>query len=493
MNPTVLDEVLKVLFESRFREPVERVTPLKGDASDRKLFRLSAASRTAIGVVNPDVQENRAFLEFSRHFQTFSLPVPEIYAEDRDRGMYLEEDLGDTTLFQFLTATRVGERLSSETLDLYRTVVELLPRFQIDAGRTLNYDVCYPRSSFDKQSMRWDLNYFKYYFLRLAKIPFNEQALEDDFERFTEFLLDAERRFFLYRDFQSRNIMVQEGRPFFLDYPGGRRGALQYDVASLLFDAKADLLFEVRDELLERYLEAAAKLEPIDRKAFLAYYPGFVYIRIMQAMGAYGLRGFYERKHHFLASIPYAIRNLEYLLRTAELPVEVPELRQVWRRLIASSSLRQFGTASLKLTVRIQSFSYKDGVPTDEKGHGGGYVFDCRTLPNPGRFEQYAKLTGRDEPVIAFLENEPAVRDFVGHVFALIDQTVENYQQRNFTDLLLAFGCTGGQHRSVYCAERLAWHLREKFQVHVEVRHLAQESATLTPALSLNKGEGEKA
>jgi len=484
----MLEQPLTALFETRFGEPVERVVSLKGDASDRKLFRLSAASRTAIGVVNPDVLENRAFLEFSRHFRTCGLPVPQIYAVDLDRGMYLEEDLGDTTLFQLLSANRAEGGLSSETLALYRTVIESLPRFQIEAGRTLNYDVCYPRSSFDKQSMLWDLNYFKYYFLRLAKIPFSEQALEDDFERFTEFLLDAERRFFLYRDFQSRNIMIRDGRPFFIDYQGGRRGALQYDVASLLFDAKADLPFEVRDELLERYLEAAERLEPIDRKTFLAYYPGFVYIRIMQAMGAYGLRGFYERKHHFLASIPYAIRNLEVLLRTAELPIELPELTQVWRRLIASSSLRQFGTASLKLTVRIQSFSYMDGLPTDEKGHGGGYVFDCRALPNPGRFEQYAKLTGRDEPVIAFLENEPAVGNFIGHVFGVIDGTVENYQQRNFTDLLVAFGCTGGQHRSVYCAERLARHLREKFQVYVEVRHLAQESVTLT----LNKGEGDK-
>ena len=285
----MLDQPLKVLFESRFHEPVERVAPLKGDASDRKVLRLSAASRTAIGVVNPDAQENRAFLEFSRHFKKCGLPVPEIYAEDLDRGIYLEEDLGDTTLFQFLSANRAEGGLSSETLDLYRKVVELLPRFQIEAGRTLNYDVCYPRFSFDQQSMMWDLNYFKYYFLRLAKIPFSEQALEDDFERFTEFLLQAERRFFLYRDFQSRNIMVRDGGPFFIDYQGGRRGALQYDVASLLYDAKADLPFEVRDELVERYLEAAATLEPIDRTTFLAYYPGFVYIRIMQAMGAYGL------------------------------------------------------------------------------------------------------------------------------------------------------------------------------------------------------------
>ena len=475
MNLEPFDQPLRGLFESRFREPVKRVAALKGDASSRKLFRLSAASRTAIGVVNPDSRENRAFLEFSHHFRAYGLPVPKIYAEDLERGMYLEEDLGDTTLFQFLTATRIDDGLSRQTLDLYRKVVELLPRFQIEAGRTLNYDVCYPRFSFDTQSMMWDLNYFKYYFLRLAKIPFNEQALEDDFGRLSDFLLQAERRFFLYRDFQSRNVMVRDGEPFFIDYQGGRRGALQYDVASLLYDAKADLPFEVRDELVERYLEAATKLEPIERIGFLAYYPGFVYIRIMQAMGAYGLRGFYERKQHFLASIPYAIRNLEYLLRTADLPVELPELTQVWRRLVGSSALRQFGTASLKLTVRIQSFSYTDGVPTDEKGHGGGYVFDCRALPNPGRFEQYANLTGRDEPVIAFLENEPAVHDFIGHVFALIDRTVENYQQRNFTDLIVAFGCTGGRHRSVYCAERLARHLRELFPVNVEVRHLAQE------------------
>jgi aminoglycoside/choline kinase family phosphotransferase len=473
-----MDLPLRGLFESRFGEAVRRIVPLKGDASDRKILRLSATSRTAIGVVNPDPRENRAFLEFSRHFRRAGLPVPEIYAEDLDRGIYLEEDLGDTTLFQFLTAARVDDGFPPQALALYRKVVELLPRFQIEAGRTLNYEVCYPRASFDKQSMMWDLNYFKYYFLRLAKIPFSEQALEDDFERFAAFLLRAERRFFLYRDFQSRNIMVREGAPCFIDYQGGRRGALQYDLASLLFDAKADLPSEVRDELVERYLEAASRIEPIDRAAFLTAYPGFVYIRIMQAMGAYGLRGFYERKHHFLASIPYAVRNLEYLLRTAELPVELPELTQVWRRLVASSLLRQFGTASLKLTVRIESFSYQDGVPTDEKGHGGGYVFDCRALPNPGRFPEYAKLTGRDDAVIAFLEQEPAVRDFLGHVIAMVGQTIENYQTRNFTDLLVAFGCTGGQHRSVYCAERLAEQVRGKYQVNVEVRHLAQGNAT---------------
>ncbi|HWU41071.1 MAG TPA: phosphotransferase, partial [Candidatus Acidoferrum sp.] len=260
MNLPTVEPLLIALFEHRFREPVERIVPLKGDASDRKIFRLSAASATAIGVRNPDLQENLAFLEFSRHFRSCGLPVPEIYAEDSIRGIYLEEDLGDTTLFQLLTTTRTQDQLSPQTLTLYRQVIELLPRFQIQAGRTLNYEVCYPRFSFDEQSMMWDLNYFKYYFLRLAKIPFSEQALEDDFERFAEYLLTAERRFFLYRDCQSRNIMVRGGGPSFIDYQGGRRGALQYDVASLLFDAKADLPFEVRDELLQRYLEAASAL-----------------------------------------------------------------------------------------------------------------------------------------------------------------------------------------------------------------------------------------
>ena len=469
-----LERPLKELFERRFGEPVAGLAAFRADGSDRKLFRLVSPTRTAIGVVNPDQQENRAFLEFSRHFKQCGLPVPEIYADDPDAGMYLEEDLGDTTFFQFLTANRTEDGLSTGTLGLYRTVVEMLPRFQIQAGGTINYQVCYPRFSFDRQSMLWDLNYFKYYFLRLAKIPFSEQALEDDFERFTDFLLAADRQFFLYRDFQSRNIMIRDGQPFFIDYQGGRQGALQYDLASLLFDAKADLPFALRDELLQRYLEAASRIAPINPEDFLRFYPGFVYIRIMQAMGAYGLRGFYERKHQFLASIPYAVRNLEFLLRTTELPVEIPELTRVWRRLVASSSLRQFGAASLRLTVRIQSFSYKDGVPTDDRGHGGGFVFDCRSLPNPGRYAQYASLTGRDESVIAFLDSQLAVREFLDHVHALISRAVENYQSRNFTDLLVAFGCTGGQHRSVYCAEWLARQLRERLQVDIELQHMAQ-------------------
>lgn len=471
-----MEGLLKELFLKHFSENVDAVSPLKGGGSDRKLFRLRNAQRSVIGVTNADRQENIAFLEFSRHFHQLGLPVPEIYIDKLEAGIYLEEDLDDTTLFQLLTETRAREGFSQKLIDLYTQVVRILPQFQIVAGRTLDYRLCYPRGSFDRQSMRWDLNYFKYYFLKLAQIPFNEQTLEDDFDRFTEYLLAADRDFFLYRDFQSRNIMIKNGAPYFIDYQGGRKGALQYDVASLLFDAKADLPFEVREELLNRYLEAAAGLTKIDRAEFVKYYYGYVYIRIMQALGAYGFRGFYERKSHFLQSVPYAIRNLEMLLRSVELPVELPALMEVFKRLVRSSVLRQFGEAELKLSVRLQSFSYRHGMPGDEKGHGGGFVFDCRALPNPGKFEEFATLTGKDPEVIAFLEKEPAVHNFLQHTYALIEAVVENYQRRNFTNLMVAFGCTGGQHRSVYCAGMLAKHLREKFNnVIVEVRHREQE------------------
>jgi aminoglycoside/choline kinase family phosphotransferase len=471
-----MEGLLKELFLRHFNESVDTIASLKGGGSDRKLYRLSNAQRTVIGVTNSDRQENIAFLEFSKHFRRAGLPAPMIYAEDLDKGIYLEEDLGDLTLFQLLADIRGREGFSQKLIDIYTQVIQLLPQFQIIAGHTLNYRLCYPRGSFDRQSMRWDLNYFKYYFLKLAQIPFNEQALEDDFDRFIEYLLAAERDFFLYRDFQSRNIMLKDGSPYFIDYQGGRKGALQYDVASLLFDAKADIPFAVRDELLNRYLDAAAQLTKIDRNEFLKYYYGYVYIRIMQALGAYGFRGFYERKSHFLQSVPYAIRNLEVLLRSTELPIELPTLMHVFKRLVTSSMLRQFGEVELKLTVRIQSFSYRHGAPSDEKGHGGGFIFDCRALPNPGKFEMFDKLTGKDPEVIAFLEKEPPVQKFLSHIYAIVDEVVENYQHRNFTDLMVAFGCTGGQHRSVYCAGQLVKHLREKYHnVNVEVRHREQE------------------
>ncbi|MGZ5121094.1 MAG: aminoglycoside phosphotransferase family protein, partial [Burkholderiales bacterium] len=318
--------MLKKLFEQHFRSPVVGMQPLQGQlgGSGRVIVRVTGEKLTAIGVVYSVREENVAFLEFSRHFRRRGLPVPEIYTDDLKQGAYLEEDLGDTTLFEFLSAHRNGENIEPQVVDAYRRVVAVLPRFQVEAGRDLNYKVCYPRKSFDRQSIAWDLNYFKYYFLRLAGIPFNEQALEHDFGRLTKFLLSADREYFLYRDFQSRNVMLRDGAPWFVDYQGGRKGALQYDIASLLYDAKADLPPALRQQLLEHYLDTLARFIDVDRAAFMHHFYPYAYVRIMQALGAYGFRGFYERKPMFLQSVPYALKNVHWLLHNVTLPIELP-------------------------------------------------------------------------------------------------------------------------------------------------------------------------
>ena len=470
-------DVLKTLFERRFGLPAGQVQQLQGQlgASGRKIIRLSAGNVSAIGILYNVREENIAFLEFSKHFRRHGLPVPEIYAEDLDQGAYLEEDLGDTTLFDFLSKRRGGGEIDSLVVEAYRKAVDVLPRFQVEAGRDLNYKVCYPRDSFDGQSIRWDLNYFKYYFLRLAGIPFNEQALEDDFERLTELLLSARRDFFLYRDFQSRNIMLRDGKPYFLDYQGGRRGALQYDIASLLYDAKADLPPDLRLQLLDHYLSRLAAFLPLDREEFMRHYYAYVYVRIMQAMGAYGFRGFYERKPHFLQSVPYALKNIRWLLHNAELPVELPALMDAFRAMLTSEKLQSVVPESEGLAVRIFSFSFHQGLPQDDTGNGGGFVFDGRSLPNPGREERFKPLTGLDEPVRDYLMQQECVHQFLANVMSLIDASVADYQRRGFKNLMVSFGCTGGQHRSVYLAEQLAKHLHGRNGVEVMVRHLGLE------------------
>jgi aminoglycoside/choline kinase family phosphotransferase len=468
---------LQDLFEQHFRTPATRVEPLQGKlgGSGRSIARIFGKDATAIGILHDVREENVAFLEFSRHFRRHGLPVPEIFAEDLDRGAYLEEDLGDTTLFEFLSGNRVNEKISAPVVEAYRAVIGILPRFQIEAGRSLNFKVCYPRAGFDRQSIAWDLNYFKYYFLKLAGIPFNEQVLENDFSRLSKFLLTADHDFFLYRDFQSRNIMLRDGRPFFLDYQGGRKGALQYDVASLLYDAKADLPPDLRQELLDHYLAVLPRFTTMTRERFMEHYHAYVYVRIMQAMGAYGFRGFFERKTHFLQSVPYALRNLQWLLRNTRLPVELPALMDAFGKIVASEKLQQLSPAAPTLCVRIFSFSFHRGSPKDDSGHGGGFVFDCRSLPNPGREERFKSLTGRDEPVIEYLNREESVHQFLASTMSLVDASVTAYQRRGFKNLMVSFGCTGGQHRSVFMAEQLARHLRSGAGVDVEVRHLAQE------------------
>jgi aminoglycoside/choline kinase family phosphotransferase len=470
-------DVLKQLFEQHFHMPAERVQPLQGQlgGSGRTIVRLAGGGFTAIGILYSVREENVAFLEFSRHFRRHGLPVPEIYAQDLSQDAYLEEDLGHTTLFEFLGANRDGDAIAPPAVEAYRKVVAALPRFQIEAGRDLNYKVCYPRSSFDRQSIAWDLNYFKYYFLRLAGIPFNEQALELDFTRLTKFLLSANHDYFLYRDFQSRNVMLRDGQPFFLDYQGGRKGALQYDIASLLFDGKADLLAELRQHLLDHYLDSLASYIEIDRDAFLKHYYAFVYVRILQALGAYGYRGFFERKAHFLQSVPYALKNLRWLAANVKLPIALPALMDSLAGMSASEKLQGLAASADGLTVRVFSFSFHREMPVDETGNGGGFVFDARSLPNPGREERFRQFTGKDAPVIEYLNQQESVHQYLANVLSLVDAGVANFKHRGFRNLMVSFGCTGGQHRSVFLAEQLAKHLRAVNGVEVVVRHIEME------------------
>ena len=470
-------DVLKRLFEQHFHLPVEQVKPLQGQlgGSGRAIIRLNGAGHNAIGIIYPVREENVAFIEFSWHFRRHGLPVPEIYGEDLGQNAYLEEDFGDTTLYEFLGKHRTGDSIAPEAMEAYRKVVAVLPRFQVEAGRGLNYKVCYPRSSFDRQSIAWDLNYFKYYFLRLSGVPFSEQALEHDFNRLTRLLLSADHDYFLYRDFQSRNVMLRDGQPFFLDYQGGRKGALQYDIASLLYDAKADLPPQVRQELLDYYLESLAKYITLDREEFMHYYYAYVYVRIMQALGAYGFRGFYERKPHFLQSVPYALKNLRWLAHHVKLPVALPALLEAFQGMLGSEKLQTISSPTTALTVRIFSFSFHRELPTDESGNGGGFVFDARSLPNPGREDRYKLLTGKDAEVIDYLNKHESVHQFLSNACSLVDSSVSSYQHRGFKNLMVSFGCTGGQHRSVYMAEQLAKHLRAKDGVDVIVRHVELE------------------
>jgi aminoglycoside/choline kinase family phosphotransferase len=477
------------LFARRFGAPPVSAAALAADGSQRTMARLSGPrGERAVAVFGPDPEENRAFLSFSRSFRAIGLPVPEVFADDAASGVYLVEDLGDVTLFRALSEARETSPgpFPAAMVATYRRVLDVLPRFQVEGGRAVDWSVAHPRGAFDRPSMLWDLNYFKYHFVKLAHVRFNEDRLERDFERLVAFLLEADATHFLYRDFQSRNVMLVDGEPRFIDYQGGRRGALAYDVASLLYDAKAAIPDPIREILLDHYLGALAERIPVDRDAFRTHYRGFVVIRILQAMGAYGYRGFYERKAHFLRSVPHAVANLERLLAAGLLPIDVPELRTVLERIVASPALREAPPAAASgLTVRVGSFSYRHGLPADPSGHGGGFVFDCRAIENPGQHATFAERSGLDPAVEGFLDELPAAQDFLAHARALVESQVRAYLARGFTSLDVRFGCTGGQHRSVYFAERLARALSTAFpaaRVVVEHRERGRWPGTPSPA-----------
>ena len=467
-------ENLKRLYRDWADEEVISVSPIAQSGSYRKYFRITGKEKTAVGVFNPDKKENRAFISFTKHFVKKGLNVPHLFAQNLKENIYLIEDLGDTTLFSLIEKEKTNHSLSEKVLSYYKDALSHLIRFQIDGGKGLDYSVCYPRAKFDKQSILWDLNYFKYYFLKLAKIPFDEQKLEDDFNTFAEFLLSADTKYFLYRDFQSRNILVHNDQLYFIDYQGGRKGALQYDVASILFQAKVNLPTKTREELLEFYLREVNQRSEIRSQRFKKYYYGYVLIRLLQTLGAYGFRGYYENKSHFLLSIPYALKNLQWLKEKNHLPKKLSELNRVLTSILKNEEFKKLdqNQKDKKLKVTINSFSYKEGIPKDYSGNGGGFVFDCRSLENPGRYPEFVNNSGLDQNVIQFLNAKKDVKDFLKYVNSIVDESVKNYIQRDFSDLMISFGCTGGQHRSVYCAENLAKHLKETFNVAVEVNHI---------------------
>ena len=443
---------------------------LPGAGSNRRYFRLEDGGQTWIGVYSPDSLETRAFLAFTKHFRNLGLNVPELIAEDPSRGIYLLQDLGDQTLKEEVDRSRLGGDFPEGIKPIYRSALGHLLQFQTEGHRGMDYSVCVPRQEFDLQSMMWDLNHFKYYFLKLLGIPFNEQELENDFNAFAGFLSGADSDHFMYRDFQARNILLHDSTLYFVDYQGGRRGALQYDVASLLFEARVDLPPDIREELLEYYLESMERETGMRPAEFRRHYYGFVLIRILQAMGAYGIRGIVENKPLFLQSIPFAIRNIAWLIQQSLIPEGLQELSSCLARL---TELEEWKTGDEvgELTVLIQSFSYKKGLPRDLSGNGGGFVFDCRALPNPGREEKFRQFTGLDPEVIEFLGQENDVHEFLGRTFSLVEQSIAEYKSRKFNHLMVSYGCTGGQHRSVYCAERLQEFIREKLNVKTKLVH----------------------
>ena len=462
--------VLKELYNRVVGVEPESVTEMPSSGSNRRYFRL-AGERTLIGVVGTCKEENEAFLYMDKHFRAKGLPVPEVYACSDDRMSYVQEDLGDTLLFNAIEKGRKTSVFSDEEKQLLAKTIRLLPDIQFAGADGMDFSYCYPASEFDSRSIMWDLNYFKYCFLKATGLEFLEDKLEDDFQKMADVLLRSSSATFMYRDFQSRNVMIKDGQPWFIDFQGGRKGPFYYDVASFLWQAKANLPDSLRKELVKEYIAALRKYQPVDEAYFYAQLRHFVLFRTLQVLGAYGFRGYFEKKPHFIQSVPFAIENLRNLLK--EPYPEYPYLSKVLKDLV---NMKQFSDDLQKrmLTVRVMSFAYKKGIPNDATGNGGGFVFDCRALNNPGKYERYKPFTGLDEPVVKFLEEDGEIIEFLKHVYALVDASVKRYVERGFTNLMVCFGCTGGQHRSVYCAQHLAEHINEQFNVKVELVHREQ-------------------
>ncbi len=510
-------EQLTSLYKSYTGHDPLHCVAITGSGSNRQYFRLTdSEGLSLIGVVGTSRDENHAFCYLSQHFTRRKLPVPEVLAVSEDGLRYLQSDLGSLSLFDALKAGReAGGRYTQAERELLRKTIAQLPNLQIRGARELDFSQCYPQSEMDRTNVLFDLNYFKYCFLKATGIDFHEMKLEASFQLMAKDIIDDPQEAFLYRDFQARNVMLDaEGNPWFIDFQGGRRGPVQYDLASFLWQASARYGSELRKELIDVYIQSLKQYTEVNEQKFRKRLRLFVLFRLLQVLGAYGFRGYFERKKHFLESIPPAMDNLRELLEEED-GCPYPYLREVLTALVrlpqfeskkADPVKREDGyrTADVNvykphpadgpatfskydgkgpLVVKVFSFSFRKGIPEDESGNGGGYVFDCRSTHNPGRYEPYKQLTGLDEPVIRFLEDDGEILTFLDSVYRLADAHVERYIQRGFTSLMFCFGCTGGQHRSVYSAQHLAEHIHDKFGIEVRICHREQKITTaLFPA-----------
>ncbi len=471
---------IKELFAAFSKAEITAIDKLPQAGSERHYFRIHTADKTFIATYGANLKENDSFIYFSKHFKKKNLQVPEILCINDEKNIYLQEDFGDISLLNRLEENG----FTTNVYDLYKKSLQQLALLQVKGHEGLDYKKCLTNSSFGKQAIMADLLYFKYYFLDALRQPYDKQKLIDDFEALSNYLSHTEYKYFMFRDFQSRNIMVTpDDDVHFIDYQGGMKGAPQYDVASLLWQAKANLPDEWKQHLLEDYMEAFERVveEPIDKDIFRSQYNGYVLIRLLQVLGAYGFRGLFERKAHFLTSIPLALQNLKWFVQNQSLGIAVPEFKKVLELCISDEVIQEFtpvqATDHTPLLVTINSFSFiKTGYPKDETKNGGGFVFDMRGILNPGRFDEYKHLSGLDKPVKDFLEQQTKMPDFLNGVYSIIDISVEDYIKRGFENLSVNFGCTGGQHRSVYAAEAIARHLRNKFKVKIQLSHTNKEN-----------------
>ena len=496
MQTTDIQSILAELIRSIGETPKD-ILPIAESGSARKYFRIITDNKSLMGTFSNNVEENEAFLAFSKHFHDLGLNVPEVFAVNEERTCYLQSDFGDDNLFAHVQKALIASSgpstlrgasgtagsgtlasYSENVINLYKKALGHLVKLQVLGHQGLDYSKAYPTERFDRQAIIDDLNYFKYYFIKPhEEIDFNETRLGKDFEAFADFVSQAPCDFFMYRDFQSRNIMVKDGELYFIDFQGGRKGPLNYDVVSLLYQVKAQIPQATRDELVEYYKAELSQYMSPEAVKFDTYQPYFVYLRLMQVLGAYGFRGLIQKKSHFIESIPYALREIEALSKATPLTA-YPELQSVISQLnkLDAKYAALIAQPAGKLTVTINSFSFKKGYPADFSGNGGGFVFDCRALPNPGREPEFKTKTGRDWEVIDYLMAKPPVHVFLDHVKGIVGQSVDNYIERHFSNLMISFGCTGGQHRSVFFAQTIyEWLKKEYPDIHLKLNHIERK------------------